>query len=368
LQGRNYDAVLLDWQLQEAGGAPLLKQIRGACASEDTPFILLTNAYGHRALLKDGAANQADAVLVKPITGSSLFDSLHEVLTRRKDGAGQMPVVTEASQKLLGRRLLLVEDNAFNQQVAKGMLEHNGAKVDVAEDGQQAVQMLRQHAQNYDLVLMDVQMPVMDGFAATSLIRTELRLDLPILAMTAGVMESERDKCLRSGMNGFIAKPIDVELMLSTILSYLPQLDGTKKTSNGFAKPATGGNSPHFDPRWFNALTKGNTKHRETVVGYLRKLIEKGDAPLQEIKTAWNAQQVDETAHLLHRMRGSIGTLGARRFAELTLEMERRIRDDDFAGAQAMLPQLETALSTTIDEASIWLEEHDASMLGQTTS
>ncbi|WP_308495399.1 ATP-binding protein [Duganella aceris] len=118
---------------------------------------------------------------------------------------------------LQGLRLLLVEDHPLNQIVARGMLEHAGATVDVAENGQLAVDRLRAHAGDYDIVLMDVQMPVMDGFEATRLIRNELRLTLPILAMSAGVMQSEQDGCIAAGMNDFIPKPVDIEQMLDII-------------------------------------------------------------------------------------------------------------------------------------------------------
>ena len=116
-----------------------------------------------------------------------------------------------------GLRLLLVEDQPLNQVVARGMLEYAGASVDLAENGQQAVDVLRQRADDFDMVLMDVQMPVMDGFEATRQIRHELHLTLPILAMTAGVLQSERELCIAAGMNDFIPKPVDIEQMLDTI-------------------------------------------------------------------------------------------------------------------------------------------------------
>jgi PAS domain S-box-containing protein len=123
----------------------------------------------------------------------------------------------QAAPRLHGLRVLLVEDHPLNQLVARGMLEHAGASVDVAENGQLAVDRLRDRAGEYDIVLMDVQMPVMDGYEATRRIRHTLGLKLPVLAMTAGVMQSEKDQCIDAGMDDFIAKPVDVEQMLETI-------------------------------------------------------------------------------------------------------------------------------------------------------
>nr|WP_315249188.1 ATP-binding protein [uncultured Duganella sp.] len=123
----------------------------------------------------------------------------------------------QAPRRLQALRLLLVEDHPLNQLVARGMLEHAGAQVDVVENGQLAVDRLRERAADYDIVLMDVQMPVMDGYEATRQIRHALGLKLPVLAMTAGVMKSEQDRCIAAGMNDFIAKPVDVEQMLDII-------------------------------------------------------------------------------------------------------------------------------------------------------
>jgi PAS domain S-box-containing protein len=127
----------------------------------------------------------------------------------------EAPVI--APGRLAGLRLLLVEDHPLNQVVACGMLEHAGAKVEVVENGQLAVERLRERAADYDIVLMDVQMPVMDGYEATRRIRRELGLRLPVLAMTAGVMKAEQDQCIAAGMDDFIAKPVDAEQMLAII-------------------------------------------------------------------------------------------------------------------------------------------------------
>jgi len=132
----------------------------------------------------------------------------------------ETPGMPAAELSLDGVRILLVEDNPVNQNVARGILEQARAVVAVADNGQLALELLR--SDDYDLVLMDVQMPVMDGFTATQKIRNELGLTLPVIAMTAGVMESEREQCMQAGMDDFIAKPIDVEQMFATLARYAP--------------------------------------------------------------------------------------------------------------------------------------------------
>jgi CheY-like chemotaxis protein len=178
------------------------------------PVICMVNAYARGRLMRQMEASGAAAFLTKPVTASNLFDAVQTAMARLQTGDGDAPVSPQPAA-FGGVHILLVEDNQINQNVAKGILEQAGAMVSVADNGEAAIEMLR--AGGYDLVLMDVQMPVMDGFTATRFIREELGLTLPVIAMTAGVMESEREQCIAAGMDDFIAKPIDVEQMFGTI-------------------------------------------------------------------------------------------------------------------------------------------------------
>ena len=231
--GLRYDAILADWQMPGMDGLETMTSLRAVLPAADIPVVVMVSAYGREKLMRAAAAPQADAILIKPVTASSLFDTLHEAIAHRAGvpgmgGSGGAPALATLTARggaaagsgaaaLAGLRLLLVEDNALNQVVARGILEHAGASIDAVDNGQLAVDLLRHAADQYDAVLMDVQMPVMDGMEATRVLRGELGLQLPILAMTAGVMESEREHCQRAGMNDFIAKPIDIEQMFAVI-------------------------------------------------------------------------------------------------------------------------------------------------------
>jgi signal transduction histidine kinase/DNA-binding response OmpR family regulator len=216
--GAVYDVVLVDWHMPGMDGVETIKAIQSQMADASVPVICMVSAYGRGKVIEDMAEVSTSAYLTKPVTSSSLFDAVQTALAQR--GAGAVGAAeAPPSPELAGVRLLLVEDNPINQNVAKGILEQAGAVVAVAENGALAVELLR--GERFDLVLMDVQMPVMDGFTATRLIREELHLQLPVIAMTAGVMESEREQCIAAGMDDFIAKPIDVEQMFSTIQRWL---------------------------------------------------------------------------------------------------------------------------------------------------
>jgi signal transduction histidine kinase/CheY-like chemotaxis protein/integral membrane sensor domain MASE1 len=244
--GDRYGAVLVDWNMPGMDGLATMQAIRAA-GHGAPPIVLMVSAFGQGKLLHTDGAQSADAVLLKPVTGQRLQDTVRLARAARAAsaagaensehaGAPAPPDAAPAAEtapspasgpapglRIDGVRILLVEDNPINQLVAKSMLDYAGATIDSVDNGRLAVDLLRTESHRYDLVLMDVQMPEMDGFEATGLIRSELKLTLPVLAMTAGVMASEREQCIASGMNDFIAKPIDVEEMLRTILRHLPE-------------------------------------------------------------------------------------------------------------------------------------------------
>ncbi|MYM71956.1 response regulator [Duganella sp. FT134W] len=230
-QGSRYDGVLVDWNMPGMCGLATMQAIRADSTIAGTPVILMISAFGQGKLLHTDGAQMANAVLLKPVTGARLAETLQQAQASARDAA---PAVDTdiLGQRLDGVRILLVEDNPINQLVASTMLTHAGATIETADNGRLAVERLRTESHRYDLVLMDVQMPEMDGFEATGKIRAELGLHLPVLAMTAGVMESEREECIACGMNDFIAKPIDVEDMLRVIARNLP---ATQKTASGRA-------------------------------------------------------------------------------------------------------------------------------------
>jgi len=209
-----YDVILADWSMPHEDQ----RYIESLRHAQDTavPVILMVSAYERSKMLEEDA--DCEGLVTKPVTASTLYDTVHMVLDKAE--APEAPVDAAPVPRLSGR-LLLVEDNAMNQLVAVGILERAGASIDVANNGEEAVRMLRAAPDTYRLVLMDVQMPVMDGFTATRTIRQELGLDLPIVAMTAGVMESERADCLAAGMDDFIPKPLDIDEMMQTLERYL---------------------------------------------------------------------------------------------------------------------------------------------------
>jgi signal transduction histidine kinase/CheY-like chemotaxis protein/HPt (histidine-containing phosphotransfer) domain-containing protein len=250
-------------------------------------------------------------------------------------------------------RVLVVEDNLINQIVARGLLTQAGAHVEVVGDGLQCVKHLRDYPDSYDLVLMDIQMPVMDGFEATKAIRSELNLQLPILAMTAGVMEWEQEKCLASGMNGFIGKPIHLNQMFATLAQFLPAI-----TRTAAAPPSTPISTVVLNLDEIFNMAQGSPEHETVLLGVIKKMTVSSPIQIQQVYQDWLHGRDAEAARLLHTMRGSIGSLGAQRFADTAKELELAIRANPALPRElvkSMFESTQQELNQIVTETKIWL-------------
>jgi two-component system, sensor histidine kinase and response regulator len=224
--GAPYAVAYVDWQMPGLDGIETGRQIRALPDLVPPPHLVMVTAYGREDVSKQAEESGFESVLVKPVTSSTLFDATLSVLD-----AGRI-MVDDASiaapfdvERTRGARVLLVEDNEINQEVAIGLLDAAEVRIDVAENGEDAVRMVHEH--DYDILLMDMQMPVMDGLEATRVIRSDLRFgNLPIVAMTSNAMEADREACIKAGMNDHIAKPIDPDQLFDVLLRWIGEREG----------------------------------------------------------------------------------------------------------------------------------------------
>ena len=218
-QGRLPDVVLLDWKMPGLDGLAAAGLMRDGLAQTECPIVIMATAYSTTDLAAQPGAELVDAILHKPVTSSGLYNAVMEAQSRRAASAGVMPALAQThSDGLAGLRLLVVDDSDINREVAQRILAGQGATVALAEDGQQAIDWLVAHAGEVDLVLMDVQMPVLDGLEATRRLRRMAQFDgLPIVALTAGAFKSQHEAALAAGMTHFISKPFDVPSTVALI-------------------------------------------------------------------------------------------------------------------------------------------------------
>jgi diguanylate cyclase (GGDEF)-like protein len=226
--GTPFDVVLMDWRMPVWDGIETARRIRSDDRITATPAILMVSAYAREDVMHEVDDTGLDGFLIKPVIPSLLYDSLLDILSP-SESSERVARIRPAEQRdlssLAGARVLLVEDNAINCDVALGFLADAPITVDVALDGAQAIQMVQ--AKHYDLVLMDIQMPVMDGLTATRAIRALANYDsLPVIAMTAHAMSGDHAASMAAGMNDHLTKPIDPALLMNTLLRWIaPRAD-----------------------------------------------------------------------------------------------------------------------------------------------
>lgn len=222
-----YQAIFMDWNMPGMDGwetiAHIQRAISTSVADTPAPITVMVSAHGREMLAQRSAQEQAQlhAFLVKPITATMLFDAVADARAGRSNVRSKPREKTNKPQRLQGLRLLVVEDNPINQQVARELLSNEGALVQLADNGQLGVEAVAAARPPFDAVLMDIQMPVMDGYAATDAIRQQLGItDLPIIAMTANAMASDRAACLAAGMNDHVGKPFDLPSLIEVLLNF----------------------------------------------------------------------------------------------------------------------------------------------------
>ncbi|MGB9435329.1 MAG: response regulator, partial [Candidatus Acidiferrum sp.] len=328
--GEPYEIAFVDWQMPGIDGIETGKRIRALPNLAVRPHLVMVTAYGREEVLKQAEENAFANVLIKPVTPSMLFDSAVEVLGASHEKGGDVPADPSLDlSRLRDARVLLAEDNELNQEVALGLLKDAHMSIDVAENGEVAVRMVGRH--NYDLVLMDMQMPVMDGVAATKAIRSNPQFRaLPIVAMTANVMANDREKCIEAGMNDHVAKPIDPDELFAALLRWIKPreagnlaADRATMASNfpTLAKAPDSGalEIPGIDTKSALRRTGGNRLRYESL---LRKFAEPSVGGVEEIRTALAAGDMTTAARAAHSLKGSAANLGATALAEVASRAE----------------------------------------------
>ncbi len=343
--GRPFDIICLDWLMPGLNGWDTAERIRAMEHGPREPVLLMVTAKG-REMLEERIAgvddNPLDGFLVKPVTPSMLFDAIAvatggESVTTDHDGSAHL-----LGRPLAGLRLLLVEDNPLNQQVARELLVHAGAWVTVADDGRAALTLAQSDEALFDAVLMDIQMPGMDGYEATRRLRAS-GFTVPIIAMTANVLAADRDACLAAGMNDHVGKPIDSRELVATLLRQC----GRAEVVAPVVRPA--GPLPE-SPEGFDlgpALARLNGD-RSFFAQLARDFVADQGNSADRIEQAWGGGDFTTATRELHTLKGQAAMLGAQPLANLAAELESAARSgEDTARHVENLTRLRTLIDTS---------------------
>ena len=363
-RGAPFGMAILDMQMPGMDGEELGRAIRADAALSSTVLVLMTSV-GQRGDARRIAEAGFDAYLIKPVSHSELLGCLAEAWAARDAVEGPHPLVTRHTVRerrspergppaLLRGRVLLAEDNATNQEVALGMLAKLGLRADAVANGREALEALA--SAPYDLVLMDVQMPEMDGFEATRRIREPgspvRNRAVPIIAMTAHALAGDQERCLRSGMNDYLAKPVEPRALAAMLEKWLPREEkgeGRRGAEEGGARRAAGTPSPPaLDREGLSRRLMGDETLARRVLASFVEDVPRQVAALEKALAQGDASEAERRAHTIQ---GASAVAGAEALRALARQAEDDARGGDLPAAAGKLPALKEALERVRREA-----------------
>ncbi len=389
-RGQGYDLIIMDWKMPGMDGIETARKIRAQSTGPAMPRIILVTAYGRQEIMQQADAAGLEGFLIKPVNPSVMLNTIMQVFGQEAIRESGTAVETDEPDQLLqkigGARILLVEDNEINQQVATEILTNAGMQVSLAVNGREAVDMVRRH--DYDAVLMDIQMPVMDGYEATREIRkwesvsanadadvSKEKIDyrssvlspqsssLAIIAMTAHAMAGDREKTLACGMNDHVTKPIDTRELFSVLAKWIPAATGRKivpeltAADTAAPDPATISSQvesgddglppslPGFDLTGGLKRLQGNEQlYRKLLLDFNASYASIGE----EIQKVLAAGDIHQVHSLIHNIKGLAGNLSATRLQSAATEMDGLVKQV-MAGNHHETDQLEQSLEKLKD-------------------
>ncbi len=342
--GLSYEAIFVDWVMHGMDGWQTCARIRALPLPARPPLVIMVTAHGREMLESRSAQDKAllDGFLVKPVTAGMLRDAVLRV--QRSAQAAAPGAAPTRPGPLAGLRLLLAEDNPVNQQIARELLSRQGAQVEVVENGRLAVDRVL-GGTPYDVVLMDVQMPVLDGLAATrELRRTHDRDALPIIAMTANAMDTDREACLAAGMNEHVAKPFVITDVVAVILACLARSRGAM--ANGRPAPPPDA-LPVFDRADALRRLGGDEALLRSVLPVFRGNLE--DA-LRQL-AGGDARSPADLAVLVHSVKGMAANLAAKALAAEAAAAEQDLRTGPRQPVALTVARVRAAIEAALQEA-----------------
>ncbi|AJQ95039.1 response regulator [Gynuella sunshinyii] len=365
-EGDPYSLVLLDWIMPDMDGVTLAKAVREHQQLQNPPVVVMVTAYDLGELSRQAREREIELhnMLVKPVTPSALLDSLVAALG---DGVALtvpanslIPASDEAMKTLLsGHRVLLVEDNEINQDMAMDALRQAGTSVALAENGQQAIDRLE--TEDFDIVLMDVHMPVMDGMTATKILRANPKYsDLPIIALTANALAGDRERFLSVGMNDYLSKPVRIQELLRTVAKWLARLNQTDQSpSEDQNVTKITSHDADTSARYEGLNVAEGLEYCNHNMGLYRRSLQKYlkyTDFVDQFNRLMADGDMDVAGRQAHTLKGSSGAIGAQQIQQLSKELQLACESSDIHRIDGILPELADALNITCGSIGQFLE------------
>ncbi|MBF0516439.1 MAG: response regulator, partial [Nitrospirae bacterium] len=342
----SFDLVFVDWKMPGMDGIETIEAINKLLPQSKIPKIIMVTAYGREEVINAAKGVPMDSFLIKPVSLSVMYDTILSVfgeeVARVRFTTPAADTEVEGLKRISGARILLVEDNDINRQVATELLKAKGFQIHTAVNGIEAVAAVLK--QPYDAVLMDVQMPDMDGFEATAAIRAKLEFkDLPIIAMTANVLSGDSDKCIAAGMNDHVGKPFEPATLYNALVRWIKPRESSEMTRQPKTPPVT---LPAFQttelPTGFHKIdtqaglrrTAGNAA---LYVKMLNEFREKYKDFMAVLKDGLSAGSPD-LYRLVHTMSGVAGTIGAGEMHRASQALEQALKGESAAKSPELEP------------------------------
>jgi len=341
------DLILLNWRLPDQNPIGLIEQLRQRI-SPLPPLMVITGSLSRESVLQKLEPYAIRNVIPKPMTAPMMHRALLAAFSLLREEPDDLRRHFSSLKRELrtrgGSALLLVEDNQFNREIVLGLLEDTGIAVECAENGRQAVDKILQHPGHFHLVLMDIQMPVMDGYKATEIIRRHAgRERLPIIALTANAMIQDVERTREAGMNGHLNKPIDVHEFYSTLLQYLPSKAGPDAMTPGEISMYI--NTPAIDGINTAELISRVGGNEETLYKILDSFaLQFCDAPEQILRLL--REDPAGAERMVHTLKGVTGNLGAKAAFRAAKDLDAAFKERDRGLCMPLLAELQLQLDS----------------------
>jgi two-component system sensor histidine kinase/response regulator len=350
-----YKIMLLDWNMPKKNGIQVAEEIKTDASIKSPPTIIMVTAYNRDEVLKQVRKTDIVTLLTKPVNNSTLFTTIMEALGKK---VSKKTFVTTGKQipeniikKLKNTIVLLVEDNEVNQDVAVGMFEAVGIRCEIAENGEEAVEMIMESGSpsKFSLVFMDLQMPVMDGYEATKKIREHEEFsELPIIAMTADAITGVSEKCIDAGMNDYIPKPIDPDFLFRTLLKWTGITEENLKINAAKKDTHEALDFPEIEGIDTAEGLQRINHNRELYIKLLNKFILNYEEFIPELNTRLRENNIEEAERMVHTLKGVSGNIGALAIFELASHLNSKLGNHDIKDFGIDIGELERLLTTTI--------------------